>query len=105
MVVGLLEANNYQVFDLGVDQSTDVFIDKVKETNASVVGLSGLLTIAFDSMKEVVDALEAAGLRDRVKVMIGGGTVNESVCNFTGADGWGDNAQAAVKLCRQWIGG
>ena len=104
LVVGLLEANNYKVVDLGVDQAKEVFVQKVKESNAPVVALSGLLTIAFDAMKDTISALSDAGLRDKVKVMIGGGTVSQSVCEYTGADGWGDNAQAAVKLCKQWMG-
>jgi 5-methyltetrahydrofolate--homocysteine methyltransferase len=101
LVVGLLEANNFQVYDLGVDQSKEVFIDKIKETGAKVVGLSGLLTIAFDAMKETVDALEAEGLRDQVKVMIGGGPVNQGVCDYVGADEWANSAQKAVKFCKE----
>jgi methanogenic corrinoid protein MtbC1 len=104
LVVGLLESNNFKVIDLGVDQPKEVFVEKVKETNAPVVALSGLLTIAFDAMREIITALEDAGLRDKVKVMIGGGTVSQTVCEYTGADGWGDNAQIAVKLCREWMG-
>ena len=105
LVVGLLEANNYEVYDLGIDQKNEIFIDKVKETGASVLALSGLLTVAFDSMKETIALLEEEGLRDKVKVMIGGGTIDQGVCKITGADGWGANAQVAVNLCREWIGG
>lgn len=104
LVVGILEANNYEVFDLGVDQKKEAFIQKLKETDAPVLALSGLLTIAYDSMKETIAALEEESLREKVKVMIGGGPVNQKVCDFTGADAWGNNAQTAVKLCKQWIG-
>jgi methanogenic corrinoid protein MtbC1 len=103
LVVGLLEANNFEVYDIGVDQGKGAFIDKLRETGATVVGLSGLLTVAFDAMKETVAALETAGLRDKVKVMIGGGPINQGVCDYVGADGWGNSAQSAINFCRQWL--
>jgi len=103
IVVSLLNAANYDVRDLGVDVPSQKIIDVVKETGATVVGLSGLLTVAFDSMKETVAALAAAGLRPKVKVMIGGGSVSEKVQHYTGADAWGTDAQSAVSLCNQWI--
>ncbi len=103
IVVSLLKAANYDVRDLGIDVPPQKFVDAVKETGATVVGLSGLLTIAFDSMKETIAALAAEGLRPRVKVMIGGGSVSDTVKQYTGADGWGTDAQAAVSLCNQWI--
>jgi methanogenic corrinoid protein MtbC1 len=103
IVISLLKAANYDVRDLGVDVPTQKVVEAVKETGATVVGLSGLLTIAFDSMKEAVAALAAAGLRSRVKVMIGGGSVTETVKQYTGADAWGTDAQAAVSFCNQWI--
>ena len=105
LVVGLLKANNYEVYDLGVDLKKEVFIQKLKETGATVLGLSGLLTVGYDAMKETIAALKEEGLSDKVKVMIGGGPVDQGVCDYTGADAWGDNAQTAVKLCKQWIGG
>ena len=103
IVVSLLQANNYNVIDLGVDVAPAKFVDAVKESGAAVVGLSGLLTIAFDAMKDTVDALSAAGLRSNVKVMLGGGSVTEQVRAHAGADALGDDAQAAVSLCAQWI--
>lgn len=103
LVAGMLRANNFEVHDLGVDVKKEAFIDKLKETNAPMIALSGLLTVAFDSMKDVVSSLETEGLRDKVKVMIGGGPVNEDVCIYTGADGWGADAQVAVKLGLKWI--
>lgn len=65
--------------------------------------MSGFLTLAFDSMKKTIEGLAAAGLRDTVKVMIGGGQIDEAVRAYTGADAFGGNAMAAVSLCRQWI--
>ncbi len=101
IVVSLLQAGNYDVIDLGVDVPVQKFVDAVKESGAKVVGLSGLLTIAFDAMKETVDALKAAGLD--VKVMIGGGSLTEQVREQVGADALGKDAQAAVDLCNEWI--
>jgi methanogenic corrinoid protein MtbC1 len=103
IVVSLLKAADYDVRDLGVDVDPQRVVDAVKETGAIVVGLSGLLTVAFDSMKETVAALAAAGLRPKVKVMVGGGSVSEEVQYYTGADAWGTDAQSAVSLCNQWI--
>jgi methanogenic corrinoid protein MtbC1 len=103
IVVSLLKAANYDVHDLGVDVPPQKIVDTVKETGATVVGLSGLLTVAFDSMKETVAALASAGLRSKVKVMVGGGSVSEKVQYYTGADAWGTDAQSAVSLCNQWI--
>ncbi len=105
IVVTLLQAANFDVLDLGVDVPPQKFVEAVKNSGATVVGLSGLLTISFETMKETVAALEAAGLRPRVKVMVGGGPVNEMVRNYVGADAYGADAQTAVTLCNQWIGG
>ncbi|MBC7227888.1 MAG: corrinoid protein [Thermoflexales bacterium] len=105
IVVFMLDVNGFEVMDLGVDVPPQKFVEAVKEFKPQVVGLSGFLTLAFDSMKETIKALEAAGLRDQVKVMIGGGSVDEHVRAYTGADAWGRDAMAAVNLARQWIGG
>ena len=102
LVVSLLHAAGYEVFDLGTDVPAEKFVNTVQETGANIVGLSGLLTIAFDSMKATVDALQDAGLRPGVKVMIGGGPVTEQVRVFSGADAMGVDAQTAVTLCNQW---
>ncbi len=105
IVVFMLDANGFEVLDLGVDVPVQKFVEAVKEFQPQVVGLSGFLTLAFDSMKETIKALEAAGLRDKVKVMIGGGSVDEHVRAYTGADAWGRDAMAAVNLAKQWTGG
>ena len=101
IVVSLLQAGNYNVIDLGVDTPPEKFVEAVKESGATVVGLSGLLTVSFDAMKETVAALKNAGLP--VKVMVGGGPVTEQVRAYVGADALGADAQAAVSLCDQWI--
>jgi 5-methyltetrahydrofolate--homocysteine methyltransferase len=104
IVVFMLDVNGFEVYDLGVDVPPQHFADKIRETEAPVVGLSGFLTLAFDSMKETVDAIQAAGLRDKVMVMIGGGQMNEEVRAYTGADAYGADAMAGVTLARKWIG-
>jgi methylmalonyl-CoA mutase cobalamin-binding domain/chain len=105
VVVFMLEANGFEVIDLGVDVSPDAFVQKIAETQPDVVGMSGLLTLAFQSMKETVDAIREAGLRDQVKIMLGGAPVDEHVQEYSGADGWGKDAMEAVTLARQWVGG
>ncbi len=105
LVAFMLDVSGFQVTDLGIDVPVEKFVDAIKETGSTVVGLSGFLTLAFDSMKETVDAIDKAGLRDKVKIMIGGGQIDEQVKNFTGADAYGRDAIAAVKLARGWIGG
>jgi len=104
IVVFMLDVNGFEVHDLGVDVPVQKFVDKVKETNAPIVGLSGFLTLAFDSMKETVEAMKAAGLRDRVRIMIGGGQITEEVRTYTGADAYGKDAMAGVTLAKKWAG-
>jgi methanogenic corrinoid protein MtbC1 len=78
------------------------FVDKIAEVKPQIVALSGFLTLSYDAMKETVDAIAAAGLRSSVKIMVGGGTVDEQVCAYAGADAFGADAMAAVTLARQW---
>jgi methanogenic corrinoid protein MtbC1 len=103
LVVGMLKAANFEVHDLGVDVPPDKFIDTLKETKARVLGLSALLTTAFESMKDTVDAIKEAGIRSEVKIMIGGGPVNQEVVEYSGADDWGADAQEAVTLCNRFV--
>ena len=105
IVTFLLEANGFEVLDIGVDQPPASFVEAVRKFKPAVVGMSGLLTLAFGAMKETVQALQDAGLRDRVKIMIGGSQVSEKVREYAGADAYGPDAMAGVRLCRQWIGG
>jgi 5-methyltetrahydrofolate--homocysteine methyltransferase len=103
IVVAMLQSNGFEVHDLGVDVPVDTIIDKVKETGASVIGLSALLTTTYPYMKDVITELERAGLRDKVKVMIGGAPVDERVRQFSGADARGRDAIEAVALARQFM--
>jgi 5-methyltetrahydrofolate--homocysteine methyltransferase len=105
LVVFMLDVNGFEVIDLGIDVPVQKFVDAIKETGSKVVGLSGFLTLAFQSMKETIDAIKEAGLRENVKIMIGGGQIDEKVKDFSGADAYGNNAMAAVRLTQGWIGG
>lgn len=104
IVLFMLDSNNFEVYDLGVDVPASAFVDKIKEVEPDVVALSGFLTLAFDSMKETVTAIAEAGLRDKVKIMIGGAPMDEKVTEYIGADSFGRDATAAVKLAKQWTG-
>ena len=105
IVVFLLEVNGFEVIDMGIDVPPATFVEKIQETQPAVVGLSGLLSLAFNSMKATVEAIENAGLRKEVKIMIGGGAVDEAICDYAGADAWGENAGSAVSLAQKWIEG
>ena len=105
IVTFMLDINGFEVRDIGIDVPVAKFVEEIREFKPSVVGLSGFLTLAFDSMKDTVQAIDAAGLRRELKIMIGGGQVDEAVRTYTGADAYGSNAVAAVTLCRQWMPG
>jgi len=102
IVVFMLDNHGFEVFDLGVDVPAQKFVAKIEETEATVVGLSGFLTFSYDSMKETVDAIKAAGLRDKVKIMIGGGQFDDEVREYAGADAYGSDAMAAVNFATEW---
>jgi methanogenic corrinoid protein MtbC1 len=104
IVVFMLDVNGFEVHDLGVDVPVQKFVDEIKKTGAPVVGLSGFLALAFDSMKETVEAIKAAGLRDKVKIMIGGGQMSDEIKKYTGADAYGKDAMAGVTLAKKWVG-
>ena len=100
----MLDVSGFEVYDIGIDQAPQSFINKIKQTGTGIVGLSGFLTFAFDSMKETVEAIKAAGLRDKVKIMIGGGQMNDDIRKYTGADAYGADAMAGVALAKKWTG-
>jgi methanogenic corrinoid protein MtbC1 len=104
IVVFMLEVNGFDVIDLGVDVPAAKFVEAVKESKATIVGLSGFLTLAYDPMKNTVQALKDAGLRDSVKVMIGGGQMDDQVAAYAKADAYGKDAMAAVTLAKGWVG-
>lgn len=105
IVAFMLDVNNFEIHDLGVDVPAEKFIEKIKEVQPQIVGLSGFLTLAFDQMKATVEAMQQAGVRDSVKVMIGGAPMDEAVAKYIGADAYGTDASAAVRLAKSWVGG
>lgn len=100
----MLEVNGFEVIDLGVDVPAAKFVEAVREHKPQVVGLSGFLTLAYDPMKNTVQALKDAGLRDSVKIMIGGGQMDDQVAAYAKADAYGKDAMAAVTLSKGWVG-
>jgi methanogenic corrinoid protein MtbC1 len=103
IVVFMLDINGFEVHDLGVDVAAEKFVEAIREFQPEVVGMSALLTTAFDSMKNTVAVIKDAGLRDQVKIMIGGGAIDEHVKEYTGADAYGADAVAAVNIAKKWI--
>jgi methanogenic corrinoid protein MtbC1 len=103
IVVFMLDISGFEVYDLGVDVPVQAFVDKIKETGAPIVALSGFLTLAFDAMKETVEAIDSAGLRSKVKIMIGGGQIDDEIRKYTKADAYGRDAMTAVELAKGWI--
>jgi len=104
IVTALLEAEGFEVADLGVDVPAEKFIEAMRKHKPEIVGMSGLVTLAIESMKKTVDAIKDAGLRDKVKIIIGGGRVDEYAKEYTGSDAWADNAPTGVRLCKEFLG-
>jgi 5-methyltetrahydrofolate--homocysteine methyltransferase len=105
LVTFMLDVNGFAVYDLGIDVKPQIFVDKIKEVQPQIVGMSGFLTSVYQAMKDTVDAIAVAGLRNEVKIMIGGGVMDEEIRKFAGADAYGEDAMAAVNLAKDWIGG
>jgi 5-methyltetrahydrofolate--homocysteine methyltransferase len=105
LVVFMLEVNGFEVMDLGVDVPATRFVAAAREFRPDVVALSGFLTLVYDAMKATIDALKEAGLRDDLRIMIGGGQVDDQVCRYAGADAYGRDAVSAVSLAKNWTGG
>ncbi len=101
IVKAMMEANGFEVIDLGIDTAPETIVEAVKTHQIKILLLSGVLTLAIDSMKETVDALKAAGLED-VKVLIGGAPVSENARNVTGADEWAQSPQKTIQVCKAW---
>ena len=104
IVCFMLEVNGFEVRDIGIDVPPGKFVEAIKHFEPQVVGMSCLLTLGYDSMKETVQAIKGAGLRDEVKIMIGGAQVSEKVREYAGADAHGEDAIAAVRLAKKWRG-
>ncbi|MDR0621425.1 MAG: cobalamin-dependent protein [Deltaproteobacteria bacterium] len=104
IVKALLEAAGFEIVDLGIDVEPTIIVETAKEKNINIVGLSCVLTLAIDSMKQTVQAFQAAGLREGIHIIIGGNPVSEEVKAFTGADAWAINPQDTIRTCRAWAG-
>jgi 5-methyltetrahydrofolate--homocysteine methyltransferase len=104
LVSAMLEGAGFDVVDLGSDVAPDAFVEAAKEKNACLIGLSALLTVTMPSMKNTIDALEKAGMRDRVKVLVGGAPLSTQYAKEIKADAYADNATAAVRVAQQLLG-
>lgn len=93
----------FVIHDIGVDVAPYKFVNKIIETNAKIVGMSGVLSLAITSMKDTVDAIEKAGLRDNIKIIAGGNLLNEDACRLIGADEFTNNATEGLKVCKEWV--
>ena len=104
IVATMLRCAGFEVDDLGVDVAPEVFVARAKENGAGMIAMSGLLTTAFDAMKDTVQALADSGMRDSVRVIIGGGPVNETVLTYCGADACGKDPAEAVRIAEEFFG-
>lgn len=100
---GMAEAAGFEVHDIGIDQKPEAFIAKIKEVKPQVLGMSGVLTLALEAMKVTVDALKEEGLRDGLKIIIGGAPVNKEACEYIGADAFTTNATEGVRIAEEWM--
>ncbi|CAB1064806.1 Uncharacterized corrinoid protein [Olavius sp. associated proteobacterium Delta 1] len=105
LVTFMLDINGFDVYDLGIDVQPQTFVAKIKAVQPEIIGMSGFLTSVYQAMKDTVDAIAAAGLRHNVKIMIGGGVMDDEVKRYCGADAYGSDAMAAVDLAKKWTGG
>jgi len=105
IVATLLRTNGFEVFDLGVDVEPQSFVEKLVETGAPVLGLSGLITPSYESMKSTVEFIEEKGIRDKIKVIIGGSIVTEQVKDYVGADAFTRDAIEGVDMCKEYMEG
>ena len=103
LVGTMMSANGFQVHDLGVDVPNETFIAKVKETGADILGLSALLTTTMTVQRQIIKELEEAGIRDQVRVMIGGAPISQEWAETIGADGYAEDAVGAVELAKQMV--
>jgi len=104
LVAAMLEGGGYEVIDLGVNVPPEKFIETVKDKGANIVAMSALLTTTMPAMKSTIDALKDAGIRNQVKVLIGGAPITQKYADEIGADGYSENAPGAVALAKRAIG-
>ena len=99
----MADAAGFEIYDLGIDVAPEVFVDKAKEVQPNIVGMSGVLTLALESMKNVVTAFEEEGLRNNFKIIIGGNPVTKEASEQIGSDAFTTNAAEGVKICQGWV--
>jgi methylmalonyl-CoA mutase cobalamin-binding domain/chain len=104
LVSVMMTAAGFDVVDLGIDVAPERFVQAIKEQQPQIVGLSGLLTLSVDAMVDTVQAIQEAGLRDQVKVIIGGNPVTEHIHGVVGSDAWTNNAAEGLAICQRWAG-
>ena len=104
IVATMLRIAGFEVIDLGVDVPTEKFVEAVEKYRPDILGMSALLTTVIDEIKHVIDALKSKGLRDKVKIVVGGAAVTESFAKEVGADGYGKDAVEAVRVCKKLLG-
>ena len=102
IVRAMLDAGGFEVMDLGIDVDPQTIVDTAKNEGIKIIALSGVLTLAVDSMKDTIEAFKAAGMRDDVKIIVGGAPVTETVCASVGADEWALSPQKTVSVCQAW---
>lgn len=102
IVKAMLEANGFEVLDLGIDVAPEKIVETAKEENIQIIALSGVLTLALDSMKNTINAFKEAELRDKVKIIVGGNPVSAEACKTIGADDWAYSPQKTVNICTEW---
>ena len=102
IVKAMLEAGGFEVLDLGIDVAPQTVVETAKKENIKIIALSGVLTLALDSMKDTINAFVEAGMRDDVKIIVGGNPVSEEACKAIGADEWAYSPQKTVKVCKEW---
>ncbi len=102
IVKAMLEAGGFEVLDLGIDVAPETVVETAKKENINIIALSGVLTLALDSMKDTINAFKEAGMRDSVKIIVGGNPVSQEACESIGADEWAYSPQKTVKICTQW---
>lgn len=105
IVASTLSCNGFKVVDLGVEVPAEKWIAAIKEQKPRVIGISSLLTTAFDNIKKAIKEIDEAGLRSKVKILVGGGPMTQEVCDYVGADGYGKDVQAAIGLAQSMAGG
>ncbi len=103
IVAMMLNAAGFEVIDLGADVPPEKFVEAARENDANIVAMSALLSVTMPEMKVVIDELKKAGLRDKVKVIVGGAPVTEEYAKNIGADGYGENAVEGVRICKSWM--